>query len=259
MKNFLVLLSVLIIGCKKNETETPTLPKPKKEVPQEELADTAAHPYVPPKPVKPDTSGDTIIYTADADTLRFKKKEFPELYERFEKLGECVFINDPDIIYKGDKHLGDFGCEVGQDEYYVLYAHYLQGINGIKQNSTERKKLVQLYRKINELFGRLNYGGTYFGHQYSRIAGYVEYDIYVHAKGKDMENPNTYPITKQKNLYLASLRQLIADESTVDFETMGQEKIERNKELNKIVDAIGRQITDKYYLGQAQEFQHANY
>jgi len=257
MKKIIVMLSVLAFGCKKNDNGIQSRPAPKPVVEK----DTAAKPTEIKKtaPLQ-EKKGDTLIYTAEGDTLRYKKKDFPEVYKRFEKLGECGFIFNPDIIFHGDKNLGDYDCETGQDEYYTLYAHYLQGVNGIKQNAHERNRLSRLYRCINELFGRLQYGGTYFGHQYSRIAGYVEYDIYVHLINKQYQtNEQTYPITKQKNLYIASLRQLIADESTIDFESMGDEKIKHTKKLNAIVDEISRLITDKYYLERTQEFHYSHY
>lgn len=69
----------------------------------------------------------------------------------------------------------------------------------------------------------------------------------------------TYDITKQKELYIKSLRQLIDDESKIDNETLGKEKAERNKELNKIVDDLNKLITDNFYLRRTQEFHYRHY
>lgn len=69
----------------------------------------------------------------------------------------------------------------------------------------------------------------------------------------------TYDISKQKELYIQSLRQLINDESEIDYETLGQEKAERTKKLNEIVSEVDRLITDNFYLRRAQEFQYTNY
>lgn len=91
-----------------------------------------------------------------------------------------------------------------------------------------------------------------------RILGYAEYSIYLFPKEKN-ELEKTYDITKQKKLYIKSLRQLIEDESKIDFETLGQEKIIRNKELNTIVDELEKLITDNFYLRRAQEFQYRYY
>ncbi len=114
---------------------------------------------------------------------------------------------------------------------------------------------------MNSLFSLLQYGGTFFGHQQFRIVGYAEYSIYLYPKGGQSYDvvEKTYEITKQKDLYIKSLRQLITDESTIDFETLGKQKIERNKELNKIVDMIDNSITDIFYLRRAQAFHYENY
>ncbi|CAD0007029.1 hypothetical protein FLACHUCJ7_03104 [Flavobacterium chungangense] len=111
---------------------------------------------------------------------------------------------------------------------------------------------------INSLFGHFQYGGTYFGHQKMRILGYAEYSIYLLPK-ENNEIEKTYDITKQKELYIKSLRQLIKDESEIDFETLGQEKIERNKKLNEIVDKLNTLISDNFYLRRAQDFHYGHY
>src|SRR5439155_10350432 len=115
--------------------------------------------------------------------------------------------------------------------------------NGIDKYAERRKKLISIYSNINSLFGYFEYGGTYFGHQYSRILGYAEYSIYLYSQSKD-HFEKTYDIAKQKEFYIEFLRQLIGDESKIDNKTLGQKKIERNKELNKIVDDLDKLITD---------------
>ena len=69
----------------------------------------------------------------------------------------------------------------------------------------------------------------------------------------------TYGIKKQKANYIESLRQLIEDESKIDFKTSGINKIERIQKLNKIVDELDKLITDNFYLRRAQEFQYGHY
>lgn len=69
----------------------------------------------------------------------------------------------------------------------------------------------------------------------------------------------TYDITKQKELYIKSLRQLIDDENKIDNQFSGKEKIERTSELNKLVDQLDLLITDNFYLRRAQQFHYCNY
>lgn len=139
-----------------------------------------------------------------------------------------------------------------------MYAYFLKQRNGVTEFAQQRQKLIDIYSNINSLFGHFEYGGTYFGHQSSRILGYAEYSIYLLPKTKD-DISKTYNITTQKELYVKSLRQLIEDESKIDFNTLGQEKIERTKKLNKIVDELDKLITDNFYLRRAQEFHYGYY
>lgn len=198
-----------------------------------------------------------IIITEYDDTLEYSKTEFNKIVDNHPEL-YSEYPEELDIAYNsnGEKH--DFGSEVGKDNYCILYAYFQKQNNGNEEYARPRKKLIEIYTNINLLFSKFEYGGTYFGHQYSRIVGYVEYSIYLLPKTKD-DIVKTYDITKQKELYIKSLRQLIDDESKIDNETLGKEKTERNKELNKIVDELNKLITDNFFLRRAQEFHYSHY
>jgi hypothetical protein len=205
------------------------------------------------------TLKDTIeIVTEYGDTIRYSKKEYNQIIDNHPEL-----ISDnpenPDKSYYCNSLADEFGSEVGQDSYYVLYAYFLKQKNGIETCSQNRNKLIQIYTNINSLFSKIEYGGTYFGHQHSRILGYAEYSVYLSPKTKD-DIEKTYDITKQKLLYIKSLRQLIDDESKIDYETLGKsEKVERCKELNKLIDNIDKLITDNFFLRRAEEFHYGHY
>lgn len=201
------------------------------------------------------TKQDTISITTElGDTLKFAKDDFNKIIDKHAEFFE-EHPNKPDQAYV---KINDFGSEVGQDNYYTLYAYFLKQKNGEKKYEKERKNLIDIYLKINSLFQHFQYGGTYFGHQYSRILGYAEYSIYLMQKNKE-DIEKTYNITRQKELYIKSLHQLIEDESKIDFYTLGREKIKRNKKLNQIVDELNELITDNFYLRRAQEFQYGHY
>jgi hypothetical protein len=209
------------------------------------------------------TTKDTILITNEiGETLHFSKKKFnniidnhPEFFYPFEEFG---YPQDPDQTYHCRTNNIEFSSEVGQDNYYILYAYFLKQKNGIKEYAKQREKLIDIYSDINLLFRYFQYGGTYFGHQRIRILGYAEYSIYLLPKSKE-DTKKTYDITGQKALYIKSLRQLIDDENKIDNETLGKEKIQRTKELNKIVDDLDKLITDNFYLRRAQEFQYEHY
>lgn len=255
MKTLHYLIFLTILSCNNQQK-----PADKKPIVDSEITNIKTH--------KTDNSKyyikkDTItIATEIGDTLKYSKEEFnhiidnhPEFFYAYQQYG---YPQDPDQAYYCNKDEEEFGSELGQDHYYELYAYFLKQKNGIQKYAQQRKKLIDIYSNINSLFGYFQYGGTYFGHQGRRIVGYAEYSIYLLPKKKE-DIEKTYDISKQKELYIKSLRQLIEDESKIDFNTLGNDKIQRNKELNKIVDELNRLITDNFYLRRAQEFQHEHY
>jgi len=204
------------------------------------------------------TSQDTVtISTEIGDTLKYAKDKFNSIVDKHPEFFQ-TYPENPDQAYYNDNDKEEFGSEVGQDKYYTLYAYFLKQKNGIEKYALQRKKLIDIYSNINSLFGNLQYGGTYFVHQSRRILGYAEFSIYILPRKKE-DIEKTYDISQQKELYIKSLRQLINDESKIDFNTLGKDKIERNKELNKLVDELDRLITDNFYLRRAQEFHYGHY
>ncbi len=204
------------------------------------------------------TSTDTLkISTEMVGTIKYSKDEFNRIVDNHPEFF-TNYWEDPDKKYYCNGDSREFASEVGQDDYYVLYAYFLKQKNGADKYAVMRKKLIDIYTNINSLFQRFQYGGTYFGHQYPRILGYAEYSVYLYSEQSD-NIEKTYDITKQKDLYIKSLRQLIDDESKIDNETLGKEKVERNKELNKIVDDLSKIITDNFYLRRTQEFHYEHY
>jgi hypothetical protein len=199
----------------------------------------------------------TIVVNEIRDTLKYTKAAFNGIVdmhpEFFNKIPE-----DPDITYFALTDYGSFGSEAGRDEYYILYGHFLKQKNGIERYDICRSKLIDIYSNINSLFAKLQYGGTYFGHQRNRIIGYAEYSVYVY-KYFDTGHEKTYNISKQKELYIASLRQLVADEISIDMLTSVSGRTERSRELNAIVDNIDKAITNVFYLRRAQEFHYRHY
>jgi len=205
------------------------------------------------------TTQDTLIIATEiGDTLKYGKEEFNEIIDNHPELVSDN-IQNPDQIYYCSGEKEGFNSEAGQDGYYMLYAYFLKNKNGDKKHSERRKNLIDIYLNINSLFGHFEYGGTYFGHQQARILGYAEFSVYLYKQNETYRISKTYDITKQKELYIQSLRQLVSDESKIDFNTSGQEKIERTKKLNKIVDDIEKAITDNYYLRRTQDFHYGHY
>lgn len=203
------------------------------------------------------TTKDTIIILTEVGyTLQYPKYKFNEIIDNHSEFFNEIQL-EPDNAYQCNND--DFGSESGKDVYYILYSYFLKQRNGIEEYAGQRKKIIDIYLNINRLFQQLNYGGTFFGHQISRILGYAEYSVYLLKENNDAKL-KSYNINKQKSLYLKSLRQLIDDEIKIDNITLGhKEKVKRAKDLNIIVDDLDKQITDVFYLRIAQEFHYRYY
>lgn len=202
------------------------------------------------------TTLDTVLISSETyPSLKFEKKEFNKIVDNHPEFFFDIAENPDKLYYRFGN---DFKSETGKDSYFILYAHFLKQKNGSEKYAEQRKKLINIYSNINSLFLHFENGGTYFRHQYPRILGYAEYSIYLYPKNKD-EFYKTYDISKQKELYIKSLRQLIEDENKIDFESTEQQKIERTAKMKEIVNNIDQLITDNFYLRRAQEFQYGNY
>jgi hypothetical protein len=245
MKYFFIVIVVLFVSCDKQKKEE-TKAQPKEILIQ--VIDTTK-----------------ISITVNEEKLELTKAEIDSLTIFFDLLNKD-YTEKPDIAYAKsqicnfdgfEKQKLNFESEVGQDNFYIWYAYFLQQKNGLKPHEALRTRLLNIFRAINKLNSRLQYGGTYFGHQISRINGYVEYEVYRSID--DDWYKKEYNIDKQKMMFLQSLRQHVLDEEDFDYDTLGKEKIKRREELLKIIDEIGSNIITFYDLRKAQEFQYSYY
>jgi hypothetical protein len=261
MKPFLFPLIVILCGCSNPTNNQPS------EVKTTVVAKT---PIFDKQKLYANT--DTVIIASEHfDTLEYSKVQFNEIVDHFPIFYDSL-PDQPDIAYQksgifkeyvneeGVKKKISFGSEAGQDEFYILYAHFLQKNYGEQDLPQRRERLIAIYQTINELFGHLTYGGTYFAHQYNRINGYAEYGVYQYRSDSSYYL-KPYSIQRQKGLYLAFLRQRISDdEVSVDSElSKGHAKNESLMELLKYVKTLDSLITDNFYLKKAVEFQSAYY
>jgi len=249
MKNIIYVLILLVIACSAPTKYSKTPVKQTVEKTKNESN---------PNFKQSNIEGDTLLIFPDIDdTLKYSKNDFQIIIKKHPEFFE-EYIGHPDQLYYNHHEFEYFASEVGQDNFYMIYAYFLREKVGDKF-SKKRKQLIEIYKNINRLHSRIQYSGTYFGHQYYRIYGYAEYDLYYHSLDEDFEK--TYNISKQKDLYIKSLRQLIEDEMEIDFEIQSDNKRieERRKSLNEIVDEIERSITDIFFLRKTQAFHYEHY
>jgi hypothetical protein len=205
------------------------------------------------------------------DSLIFSKNELNKIEILF-PLFKSEFISNPNEAYTGSGEWKDyidqegkkehysFGSEVGQDNFCLVYAYYLKQRNGEKKYKTERKNLIELYRAINGLYDGLNCGGTFYGHQHKRLNAFAEYSIYLLTIEKDYFEKK-YDFRKQKELYIKSFIQYVADEESqnvyyqMDLVENKPKAIERAKKLKAKIDILEKLITNYFYLNQVQDFE----
>lgn len=203
------------------------------------------------------TTLDTVVIRNENDfLLKLSRQDFNKIIDNHPEFFDEI-IQSPDITYRNFG--SDFSSEAGQDQYYNLYAYFLAQKNGIEKNARHRKKLIRIYSAINSIFGYLANGGTFFGHQQSRLVADAEYAVYLHSESDNSQSKDEYDVSKQKKLYIQSLRQRIDDEVKIDKESTAKEKIERIQELNGFVNEIDLLITNLFYLRCAQHFQYNYY
>jgi hypothetical protein len=203
------------------------------------------------------------------DTFKYSKGDLRKIIKACPEFTEDLHYSPDESLTKskdvtidlgGEDNTMNFNCEVCQDNYYILYAFFLKMGDCDEQYNKQRQTLIKLYRDLNFIFGRLRHGGTYYGHQDSRILGYAEYSIYLLNEHQNYGNfKKPYSISKQKALYMATLKQTIEDEINSDNDTLLKQKPKDKKELLKTVNEMDSLITDYFYLNMVQKFQYSHY
>lgn len=269
MKHIAYLLLMAIVACKNNTSTPVQQPVPKDTTTTTNSASTSTETPVEEEKEepRPDHSKyhikqDSIVVYQDSDrTITYYKEEINEIIDYFPALYNMPTYG-PDEAF-GSKSfcpVRSFNYEQGQDQYYILYAYFLKSKLGIEQHAERRQKLISIYGAINEIHGQINQWGTHFGHQYSRIHGYAEFSIYWYTLyAKFFDRP--YDITKQKEHYIAELKQIILDEDTHYQSTSGPDEYNarRIRESYQAADLLDSLITDNFYLRMAKSFEYDHY
>ena len=220
---------------------------------------------------EPQENDDTVLIISPLnDTQYYSPRALDIITQQFPMLNQDI-PDAPEIAYARSGYFKSFtgtdgkptrisfSSELGHDEFCLLYAHFLRLRYSDKAFPQARQKLTRIFLTLNTLFSTLSYGGTYYGHQSSRLAAEAEYGSYLLNKyPKDMLP--TWNFTRQKTLYLELLRQQIADELAQDKETTAaHDRKGREQTLNGYVNTLDKLITDGFLLKEVQRFQYAFY
>jgi hypothetical protein len=201
------------------------------------------------------------------DSSSFTNAELNKILKSNPELN-AVDVLPPDILYntkrnnssnKDEEIRNRFESEAGKDEYFILYAYFLQKKNGLEKHQNQRKRLIKICRIINQIFANLTHGGTFFGHQHLRILGYVEYEIFSQI-GYEEYLYKKYDYTRQKDIYISLLKQIIKDELSSDVIILEKkDKIQSEIALNKSVNQLNKLINNYSDLKYVQKFHYLNY
>ena len=151
-----------------------------------------------------------IEYDGTEMILSYGKYDYNEMIDNHPEFVKDWTYNVKQAYHK---HGGmQFVGEAGEDFYHLVYAHFMKKKNENKKIESEREALIEIFREINDMHGSIQ-GGTWFGHQYMRIMGIVEDELEEMLYRKERyDSKEKYSITKQKALFIASLRQFCEDE-----------------------------------------------
>lgn len=207
------------------------------------------------------TKDSTIIKITDRDSIVYSKSEFLFLEKNYSDLFDNKYALSPDELYQQINHKSEdtvfyhFASEVGKDDFYILYGYLLSARNRIGNYETQKKKLFNIYEIINSIHAKLLRGGTYFGHMSWRIYGYTEYGVYY--DGNILKSKFDY--SKQKELFIQSLKQSLSDEVDTDEDIINNDKAKYKKDLFELVNELDKEIDNYFYLSMARKFEYTYY
>lgn len=272
MKNKIVLFLLIILFASCNKQEKTKRERTKKEYCQKKIVKPIV---VEPKKVR--DSIDCLPVLIDDPKLEKEKIELfgwidysKNKLDKVEKLFFSDFnqniVEDPKYLYiencsksyinqHGVKVTLDFNGPLGMDEYYVLYAYFLQKKNGEAKYKKEREKLMELYNLIIDVYQSKAVSTTYTFNLSRRMIGCVEYSL------QNLENYEKgykdYAFKKEKELYINSLQEYILNEqiyiSEEEFPWFDKKEAKISAEKN--IKSLEKSITNYYYLEQLRLFE----
>ena len=213
-------------------------------------------------PEKYYTTKDSVLLASfQEDIVYVSKEDFNDVVRKHPEFF-AEYPTDPYVTYSSIPSSVEFGSEVGQDMYYLYYAYFLRNTNEMYKIDDDfdhqRNKVMIIYTRLNRIFGLLDGGGPGYMHSYRRTIGEAEYAVYLYALTRK-DFTVKYDITKQKELFKQTLQQIVSDRLGSTFDIHETEKPELKKELFALINEIDTQITDSFYLTQAQQFYYSNY
>lgn len=257
MKSYLFVVlfyCFCLVSCGQNKTENQNT----NPIHQEEKEDQTTSQFNPKKYY---TKKDSVLLASfEEDMVYVSKEDFNDVVRKhLEFFTEYPTAPERTYAKNSDEQ---FMSEVGQDDYYLYYAYFLRNTNEMYKIDDDfdhqRNKIMIIYTRLNRIFSLLDGGGPGYMHLYRRTFGEAEYAVYLYALTRK-DFTVKYDISKQKDLFKQTLQQIVTDRLENTFDIHETEKPELKKELFALINEIDAQITDAFYLTQAQKFYYSSY
>ena len=208
------------------------------------------------------TKDSVLLASFEDDMVYVLKNDFNDVVRKHPEFF-AEYPTDPERTYAKNSD-EQFMSEVGQDDYYLYYAYFLRNTNEMynidDDFNHQRNKIMIIYTRLNRIFSLLDGSGPGYMHLYRRTFGEAEYTVSLYALTRDRDDFTVkYDISKQKDLFKQTLQQIVRDRLGSTFDIHETEKPDLKEELFALINDIDSQITDSFYLTQAQQFYYNNY
>lgn len=261
MRTLLFILLILCISCSKSNKEMPD-----KKVEKGSLVG-----------IQPETEVDSSklvkVEYFIGEYKYFEKEPYDKFRKWFNEELNPNYILSPDearaIFDKSllQRKLGFKDATFVVSGFYVLYGHFLKERNGKKADAALRERTKKSFKIINDIYREISDGHpSYFRHQEVCISGYAEFVVYNYLRfGKFLDKK--YDITKQRQLYIQSLRREIldaeADPESIVYGYMGKHTDEERKRrvdtALQLVNELEPYIETYFDLKAVQQYQYGHY
>jgi hypothetical protein len=243
-----VTFGLLIVGCSNTPSVEESTSKLRAMNPQTEASPTA-------NTILKDTIRQLENIPAPMDSVTYWKMvrdSCPELFRKvplspYEAYDKC----------KSGYMIG-WGCEVGMDDYFQMYAKVLRkrigkAMEPFRQSTSEAMQL--LYFIANKLSG----GGTFYSHMLARSEGEIEYSLYKFEKGEidfksfDFKKKHDELFRKWKK----NIHKSITRDDSMNFTELSDADLEK-----QLLDSLSRMkslVKTPFTLTYLDEFGHTFY
>lgn len=216
-----VTFGLLIVGCSNTPTVEESLSKIREMNPQREnSSESKVDPHDTFKSMESDSASmDSATY------WKMVRDSCPELFRKvplspYEAYDKC-----------NSRYMIGWGCEVGMDDYFQMYAKVLRKKSGAEIIPL-RKATLEAMKWLNMLAGQIAGGGSFFGHSIVRLEGDLEYSLYQFEHGQ-LNFENIVLENERKELFKFWRRNI---RKSLKVRTTSNQNEIRNAELELLVN-----------------------